>query len=685
MWEDCAGDARTSGTVTRLQDVADRPRRASPVWRHNLPVPLTSFIGREQEATEIAQLLATARLLTLTGTPGVGKTRLALEVAAKLVEQFPDGVRLVELAPLADPDLVPQAVAAALGLREQPGRTAPDTLTDALRVLRMLLVLDNCEHLVDACAGLADGLLRACPGLVILATSREPLGIDGETAWRVPSLALPAGGDGETVGSGDAPAPDACPSVRLFVERARAARPDLTLTVLHTSAVARICRRLDGIPLALELAAARVKALSVEQIATRLDDRFRLLTGGNRTALPRQRTLRATVDWSYDLLSEEERALLRRLSVFAGGWSLEAAEAVCAGEGIESSDVLDLLQHLVDRSLVVTDVHPDGTTRFRMLEMLQQYALERLVERGEADAARGQHAAWVLALAERAGPELRGPREREWSERLEGECENLRAALRWLVERGEAERSLRLGSALWRFWSVRGHLIEGLDWLEQALALSGASGDVTDQVLRARAGALNGAGNLAMARGEHGERGRLSTKRAWRSSAGSPTRPARRSRCTTSAWPPETWAIARWRERASTRASPSSGGLGDTRNAGLSLLNLGRLSHDAGDRERATTLYADSLAHFRAAGSAQGVATALNRLGELARDRGDLAAAVRFHDEALSMHRDRADPWGIGLSLTGLARVAVVRGDQVQSKALAVESLRALHDARGES
>jgi predicted ATPase/DNA-binding NarL/FixJ family response regulator len=680
MWEDRAGDARTRGTVTRLQDVADGPRRTGRAWQHNLPAPLTSFIGREQEATEIAHLLATTRLLTLTGTPGVGKTRLALEVAAELVEQFPDGVRLVELAPLTDPDLVPQAVAAALGLREQPGRTVPDTLTDALRFLRMLLVLDNCEHLVDACAGLADGLLRACPGLVILATSREPLGIDGETAWRVPSLALPAGGDGETVASGDAPTPDACPSVRLFVERARAARPDLALTVLHTPSIARICRRLDGIPLALELAAARVKALSVDQIASRLDDRFRLLTGGNRTALPHQRTLRATVDWSYDLLSEEERTLLRRLAVFAGGWSLEAAEAVCAGDRIESSEVLDLLHRLVDRSLVVTEVYPDGTNRFRMLEMLQQYALERLVERGEADTARYRHAGWFLALAERAEPELRGPHEREWSERLEGECENLRAALRWLVERGEAERSLRLGSALWRFWSVRGHLIEGLDWLEQVLALSGASGDVTDQVLRARAGALNGAGNLAAARGEHaravtflGES--LALRRQLADPAGVAISLHNLGMAARNLGD-RALAQARFDESLTLFRQ-----VGDTRNAGLSLLNLGRLSHDAGDRERATTLYADSLAHFRAAGSAQGIATALNRLGELARDRGDLTAAVRLHEEALSMHRDRADPWGIGLSLTGLARVAVVRGDRVQSKALAVESVRALHDA----
>src|SRR6266536_3010693 len=262
-----------------------RDKRAGPGWQHNLPVSLTSFVGREREFAEITRLLESARLLTLTGAPGVGKTRLALEVADALGDAFPDGVWLVELAPLADPDRVPQAVATVLGVREQPSRSAPDTLAGVLRAQRMLLLLDNCEHLIDACAGLANGLLRVCPDLVILATSREPLGIDGETAWRVPSLALPEVDSLEGVGTGGAGALGACPSVRLFVERARASRPHFSLTGVHAPAVARICRRLDGIPLALELAAARVTALSIDQIANRLDDRFHLLTGGSRTAL----------------------------------------------------------------------------------------------------------------------------------------------------------------------------------------------------------------------------------------------------------------------------------------------------------------------------------------------------------------------------------------------------------------
>jgi predicted ATPase/DNA-binding CsgD family transcriptional regulator len=646
--------------------------------QHNLPVSLTACIGREGEIAAVRCLLATIRLLTLTGAPGVGKTRLALEVAAGLGDAFRDGVWLVELAPLADPALVPQAVATVLGVREQPGRTVPDALADALRAQRMLLVLDNCEHLVDACANLANVLLRACPNLVILATSREPLGIAGETAWRVPSLALPGVGDRDTVRHGDAPALGAFAAVQLFVERARAARPDFTLTALHAPAVARICRRLDGIPLALELAAARVMALSVAQIADRLDDRFSLLTGGNRTALPRQRTLRATVDWSYGLLSEQERALLRRLAVFAGGWSLEAAEVVCAGEGLDSSEVIDLLQHLVDRSLVVAEEHADGTNRYRMLEMLQQYAQERLFECGEADGARRQHAACFLALAERAEAELRGPREISWSARLEAENENLRAALRWVIDRGEAEQALRLGSALWRFWSVRGHLIEGLVWLEQALTLDGASGSgATVDTLRARAGALNAAGNLAWARGEQAravafhEEG-LALRRRLGDTAGEALALHNLGTSCRSLG-----------DRALARACFDESltlfrNLGDTRSAGLALLNLGRLSHDEGDQERARTLFMEALAHFQAVGSAQAVATVLNRLGEVARDRGDFSAAVRFHGEALSRHRGRGDPWGIGLTLTFLARVAMLQRDPIQAMTLTRQSLRSL-------
>jgi predicted ATPase/DNA-binding NarL/FixJ family response regulator len=677
--------ARTEGASTPPPAAArlrGRPKPETSVGaRHNLPVALTPCIGREQDVDAVVRLLAATRLLTLTGSPGVGKTRLALEVAGGLVSMFPDGVWMVELAPLADAALVPQAVATALGVREQPHRSVLDTLAAAGRDRQLLLVLDNCEHLVDACASLTNALLQVCPGLVILATSREPLGIAGETAWRVPSLAIPDVDGPSPVGSADESALSESAAVRLFVERARAARPTFVLTEPYARPVARICHRLDGIPLALELAAARVTALSVEQIADRLDDRFGLLTGGNRTALPRQRTLRAAVDWSYDLLSEAEQALLRRLAVFAGGWSLEAAEAICAGLEIDSFEVLDLLQRLVERSLVVAEAHADGSNRYDMLEMLQQYALDRLTEHGEASEAYGLHAAYFLALAEQAERELRGPGEREWSARLEREYENLRAALRWCLDRAEAEQALRLGSALWRFWSIRGHLVEGLAWLEQALALGGDGGEsrAATETVRARAGALNGAGNLALVRGEHARAAEYhEASLALRRQLGDTTGEATSLH--------NLGLAARSRgDRDLARACFNQGlalfqSLGETRNAGLSLLNLGRMSHDEGDQERATALVSEALALFRAVGSAQGVATALNKLGELARDRGDFAAAVRCHDEALALHRDRDDSWGIGLSLSGLARTALAQRDHGRAIALAGQGLRLLKD-----
>jgi predicted ATPase/class 3 adenylate cyclase len=354
------------------------PLMTLDTFRTNLPAQLTSFVGREQAITDVTQLLTTSRLVTLTGPGGTGKTRLALQVAAGVLEAYSDGVWLIELAPLSDAALVPQAVATALGLREDASRPILATLTDFLSARNLLLIIDNCEHVVEACAQLAGALLRGCPNVHILASSRETLGIAGEAPFRVPSLATPD--------------PRRLPpiemltqyeAVRLFVERAAAVLPGFRLTHDNASAIAQVCSRLDGIPLALELAAARVTVLRVEQIAARLDDRFRLLTGGSRTAVPRQQTLRALIDWSYDLLAEAERVMLQRSSVFVGGWTLEAAEAVCAGDGLDHDEVLDVLAQLVNKSLVVADREQGQETRYRLLETIRQYALERLVESGK--------------------------------------------------------------------------------------------------------------------------------------------------------------------------------------------------------------------------------------------------------------------------------------------------------------
>ncbi len=429
--------------------------------RHNLPVQLTSFVGREQEIAEVKRLLGTTRLLTLTGAGGVGKSRLAHQVGAELVEEYPDGVWLVELAALGDSALVPLAAASALGVAEQPGRPPIETVSDFLRPRSLVLVLDNCEHLLDACAVLADSLLRASRRLRVLATSRQALGMGGETAWRVPSLAMP-----DPARPATAEQLVSYEAARLFVERAKSALPTFGVTKDNAAAVAAVCWRLDGIPLAIELAAARVGMLTVRQIEARLDDRYRLLTGGSRTVLPRHQTLRGLVDWSHDLLSEPERVLLRRLSVFAGGWTLEAAEAVCAfgaGEG-SCDDVLELLSELAAKSLVLAD-EQNGQMRYRFLETIRQYGAERLRASGEEAVVRDRHLEWFLALAERGEPELRGPDQVRWLDRLEAEHDNLRAALAWSQLESSSERAraagLRLAGALSWFWRVHSQFSEG--------------------------------------------------------------------------------------------------------------------------------------------------------------------------------------------------------------------------------
>jgi predicted ATPase len=376
---------------------------------------------------EIKRHLAMTRLLTLTGVGGSGKTRLALEVARDLIGAYPDGVWVVELAPLSEGTLVPQAVARALGVKERPGEPLSDTLAEVLRTKQALVVLDNCEHLVEAVAQLVDVLLDACPSVRVLATSREVLGIAGEMKWLVSSLSVPDPRQRPT-----AEELERYESVRLFAERAHYRNPAFAVTPQNAQAVAQICERLDGIPLAIELAAARV-GLSVEQIVTRLDDSLKLLSTGSRTASARQRTLRGALDWSYDLLSDPERVLFGRLSVFAGGWTLEAAEAVGSGEGVKEDVVLDLLLGLVDKSLVVAEATGEGGVRHRMLEPVRQYAREKLEEGGEAEEVRRRHATFFLTLAEEAEPGLRGPEDREWLECLETEHDNMRAALSWTL------------------------------------------------------------------------------------------------------------------------------------------------------------------------------------------------------------------------------------------------------------
>jgi predicted ATPase len=446
------GETQVSGIASQRRDAPQSP--VEP--RHNLPAQLTSFVGREREMAEVRRLLGQTRFLTLTGTGGCGKTRLALQVAADVLDAYPDGVWLVEFAPLAETLLVPQTVAVVLGVREQPGLPTQDVLATHLKPKRCLLVLDNCEHLLDACAALADSLLRACPRLAILASSRESLGITGETSYRVPSLAAPA--PDHLTSAEDVARYEA---VQLFADRAAAVRPGFQVTEQNAPAVALVCWRLDGIPLALELAAARLRGLSIEQLARHMDDRFRLLTGGSRTALRRQQTLRAAIDWSYDLLDEPNRALFRRLSVFAGGWTLDAAEAVGAGGEVERDGVLDLLMSLVDKSLVIAE-EAGGAERYGMLETIRQYAGERLLDSGEMKSVRTSHRDYYLAVAEGRGEIKAWEKDMHaWLEEVELEHDNLRAALDWCQILDDREAELRLAGEMGWFWRIRGYVVEG--------------------------------------------------------------------------------------------------------------------------------------------------------------------------------------------------------------------------------
>jgi predicted ATPase/DNA-binding SARP family transcriptional activator/DNA-binding CsgD family transcriptional regulator len=589
--------------------------------RHNLPLARTSFIGRERETLEVKRLLAMTRLLTLTGAGGCGKTRLALKVASDLEGAYSEGVWLVDLAPLSEAELVSQAVAQALGVNEQPGRPLIETLEDALRSRKTLLVVDNCEHLVEAVVRLVDALLDSCPRLRVLATSRVPLNAAGEVTWVVPSLTVPYSRQ-------QAYTPqelEAYESVRLFVERARQRDPSFELTSPNGQAVAQVCQRLDGIPLAIELAAGRMGVLSAEQLASRLEDFLKLLTGG-RTADPRHRTLRATLEWSHELLSEAERAPFRRLSVFTGGWTLEAAEEVCSGEGIEQDDVLEVLSELVDKSLVVAEASRGeaGVVRFRMLEPVRQYGQERLQkESGTAERVRERHAQYYLALAQKAEPELERADQVRWMDRLEAEHDNLRAALSWALEGGEAELGLRLAGALRLFWVGRSHYREGRRWYEEGLK----RGDSVPKQVRANA--LVGAGLFTKALGDlELARERLED------------------------------GLALYRQ------------VGDRRGAATCLRSLGDTFLELGDWERAEALLEEGLALARESGSIRYTCNALSTLSYMAACRSDLERAKALGEESLAIAREAGDTTAASFASQHLAITAMLGGDYERAQTL---------------
>jgi predicted ATPase/class 3 adenylate cyclase len=603
----------------RLDFPALRSLESTP---NNLPQLATTFVGREREIADVKKALGTARLLTLHGAGGIGKTRLSLQVAADVLQKYPDGAWFVELAPLTDERLVPQAVASVLGVKEEAGRSVSEALVKHVADRKLLLVLDNCEHVVHACAALAEQLLKSSTDARIMASSREPLRVSGEVSFPVPALAVPALQDTVAV-----EALPQFPAVRLFVDRVTAVRPAFNLTNDNALAVADICRRLDGIPLAIELAAARVRALSVENVAARLNDRFHLLTGGNRTALPRQQTLRALIDWSYDLLSSKERILFRRLAVFAGGWTLDAAEALCSGGEVDEREVLDLLTSLVDKSLVV--VEAEGG-RYRLLETVRQYADEQLTKAGETDATRSRHLVFFLALAEKAAPHLLGPEQAAELHKIDLERENLLSAHAWCDHTEEgAELGLRLVSAVRRYWRNRGLLGLGYQVTVEALTRAGAR---ERNLIRCRA--LFDAGQLGSFMGLYDEAKRYLE---------------------------ESMLIARE--------------IGDSERLAAVLQPLGMAALGQGALATASEYLEEALDLARELGKKRDVAAALNGLAQIRRMAGDLDTAEALYDQVLTSVRELGDRESIAIGLLNLAMVSIGRGLGDRARTLLLQVL----------
>ncbi|CAN5297899.1 LuxR family transcriptional regulator [soil metagenome] len=595
---------------------------------NNLPTQPTPLVGREKEVGEISGLLRRpeVRLLTLTGPGGTGKTRLGLQVAAELLDEFEGGVFFVALAPISDPELVASAMAGPLGVRESADRTLTEALKEYLRDRELLLLLDNFEQVLEA-APVVGELLSTCPRLKALATSRGALGVYGEHEYAVPPLALP---DPRRLPAIHVEKLSQYESVRLFIERARAAKGDFEVTNESAPAVAEICVRLDGLPLAIELAAARTKILPPQAMLSRLSNRMKLLKGGARDLPERQRTLRGAIDWSHDLLEEDEQVFFRRASVFVGGLTLEAAEEVCDADGGLELDVLDGVESLLAKSLLRRqEEESEEEPRFYMLETIREYATERLEESGEAEAVRRPHAEHYLGLAEEAEPELRGAHQLEWFERLEGEHDNLRAALSWAIEEGRADTALRLAGALWWFWLVRGHLSEGRRRLEEALAKDGRSATTS-----VRAKALVGAGRLLL------EQGDLERATALLEEGGA----------------------LFW------EAGPKQG-LADA------LDNLGIAQAHRGELERARALFEESIELFREAKDRWGVAEALNNLALTAQTQGQREQATALHGESLRIRQELGDKRGIAMSLGNLGAEALARGDHERAAQLSEEGL----------
>jgi predicted ATPase/class 3 adenylate cyclase len=598
------------------------PLRSLDAARHNLPMQLTSFVGRAADLAAVRARLRDARLVTLAGPGGIGKTRLALQTATEVYDDFADGVWFAPLAAATDDASVVQAVASATGVREAPGQRLSDAVNADLRAKRMLLVLDNCEHVIDAAARVSESILTSCPSVHIIATSRDPLAIAGENIWRVdPFTAPPLDADLEALEASDA--------VALFVDRVRSARPDFRIVDSNAAAVASICRRLDGIPLAIELAAAREPALTAAEIAARLDDRFALLTGGSRTAPPRHRTLRAAIDWGHELLTDAERTLFRRLSVFAPGFTLAQAEGVCAGDGLAATDVLDLLARLVDKSFVVVEV-VDSQSRYRSLETVREYAAEALATAGETETLRDAHLAW-FAAASASADETRGGQAQILDE-IEAMYGNLHDALTWALERGRIDAALRLANRLAPYWGLRGYPSEGRRWLDRVLAQA----EDADPALRARA--LRRAGELALQQGDH----------------------------------------ARARELLEQVLTHQGEPLIVAEAEG----DLGHIALLTGDLATARDRYRSAIEHARAAGDERRLAHFLSGSANVARAGRDHQAARALYEESITLARATGDVAALAPKVFGLAGTLASLREYNAAETAYVECLALARQAR---
>jgi predicted ATPase/class 3 adenylate cyclase len=631
---------------------------------HNLPRQINSFIGREHDIAQVKTLLNDHPLLTLTGSGGVGKTRLSIRTAEDLLEEFRDGIWYVELASLTDPDLVPRNVALILGLREEAGITYQELLETYLKSRQTLLILDNCEHLIAACARMTKRLLQACPQLKVLASSREAMGVPGEINYHVPSLSIPdahAQPNPATMAEYDA--------VRLFVERARDVMPSFHLTKANAAQVVRICERLDGIPLALELAASRMNVLDTGQLADRLDNAFRLLTGGSRTALPRQQTLRATIDWSYQMFNEQERKLLIRLSVFIGGFSLEGAEAVCAGDGLEEWEILDLLASLVNKSMVTAERVQGEKTRYSLLEMVRQYGREKLFDAGESARLHDQHLEYYVRFAEQAEIEILHANQMTWLQRLDVEFDNIRAALEWSRE-NRVEDGLQLGSSIWRFCLRYGYTKELVERLNQLLLHPSAAKRTS-----ARAKTLSTLSMLAVLQGDS-EKTRplaeesLAINRELGDQKGLAASLYALGVATNRTNDPAALSFL-LQSLAAYRSLDDKIGISDA------LIVISQASNDPAQRQASLE---ESLELARERGDAITMAGALDNLGILALDMGNFAQARFWLEESLAMQR----PLGMSgyvNTLQHLADLETYEGNYIEARALCEEGLSISKDA----